>query len=147
MQIAQKRQLGYIEALKSARIAVDEELIVQCDNQDDAKVVTERLMVLDNRPDAIFAVNDLTAAGAMYAVKHLGFRVPEDVAVCGFTDGVVATLTDPTLTTVEQHGNEMGEIATNLLLRRIHAEEGEYIPTVTKVIKTNLIVRESTCRK
>ncbi len=147
MQIAQKRQLGYIEALKSARIAVDESLIVQCDNQDDAKVVTERLMTSENRPDAIFAVNDLTAAGAMNAIKHMGYRVPEDVAICGFTDGVMATLTDPTLTTVEQHGDSIGEIATKLLLRRIHAEEGEYIPTLTKVIKTNLIVRESTCRK
>ena len=147
MQIAQKRQLGYIEALKDAKIPVDEDLIIQCDNQNDAMTVTERLMKLENRPDAIFAVNDMTAAGAMYAVKHMGFRVPEDVAICGFTDGVVAPLTDPTLTTVEQHGDDMGEIATNLLLRRIHAEEGERIPTVTKVIKTNLIIRESTCRK
>jgi len=147
MQIAQKRQLGYIEALKDARIAVEENLIVQCDNQDDAIIVTERLMTSSNRPDAIFAVNDLTAAGAMYAVKRMGYRVPEDVAICGFTDGLVSTLTDPTLTTVEQHGASMGEIATHLLLRRIHAEESEFIPTVTKVIKTNLIVRESTCRK
>ena len=98
-----------------------------------------------DRPDGIFAVNDLTAAGAMYAIKHMGYRVPEDVAICGFTDGLVSTLTDPTLTTVEQHGDRMGEIATDLLLRRINSED-ELIPTTTKVIKTNLIARGSTRR-
>lgn len=147
MQIAQKRQMGYIEALKDGGLAIDEKLIIQCDNQEDAMVVTERLMASGHQPDGIFAVNDLTAAGAMYALKHMGYRVPEDVAICGFTDGLVSTLTDPTLTTVEQHGDHIGEIATNLLLRRINAEEGEMIPTVTKVVKTNLIVRGSTGRR
>lgn len=145
MQIAQKRQMGYIQALKDAGLPIDENLIIQCDNQADAMVVTDRLMASNQKPDGIFAVNDLTAAGAMYAIKHMGYRVPEDVAICGFTDGLISTLTDPTLTTVEQHGDQMGEIATNLLLRRIHSEDTP-IPTVTKVIKTNLIVRGSTRR-
>ncbi len=146
MQIAQKRQMGYMQALKDVGLPVYEDLIVQCDNQEDALLVGERLMKRENRPDGIFAVNDLTAAGAMYAVKRMGYRVPEDVAICGFTDGLVSTLTDPTLTTVEQHGDKIGEIATNLLLHRIHSED-EIIPTVTKVVKTNLIVRESTRRR
>lgn len=145
MQIAQKRQMGYIQALKDARLPIDESLIIQCDNQADAMIIGEQLMRRENKPDGIFAVNDLTAAGAMYAIKHMGYKVPEDVAICGFTDGLVSTLTDPTLTTVEQHGNKMGEIATDLLLRRINSGE-ELIPTTTKVIKTNLIVRASTRR-
>lgn len=145
MQIAQKRQMGYIQALKDARLPIDENLIVPCDNQEDAMIVTERLMKLAERPEGIFAVNDLTAAGAMYAIKHMGYKVPEDVAICGFTDGLVSTLTDPTLTTVEQHGDQIGQIATQLLLRRINAQD-EQIPTTTKVIKTNLIVRGSTRR-
>lgn len=145
MQIAQKRQMGYIQALKDARLPIDESLIIQCDNQADAMIIGEQLMKRTDRPDGIFAVNDLTAAGAMYAIKHMGYRVPEDVAICGFTDGLVSTLTDPTLTTVEQHGDRMGEIATDLLLRRINSED-ELIPTTTKVIKTNLIARGSTRR-
>lgn len=145
MQIAQKRQMGYIQALKDAHLPIDESLIIQCDNQADAMIVGEQLMRRDNRPDGIFAVNDLTAAGAMYAIKHMGYKVPEDVAICGFTDGLVSTLTDPTLTTVEQHGDKIGEIATELLLHRINAGD-EPIPTTTKVIKTNLIIRASTRR-
>lgn len=145
MQIAQKRQMGYIQALKDARIPIREDLIIQCDNQADAMIVGEQLMQKAEKPDGIFAVNDLTAAGAMYAIKHLGYKVPEDVAICGFTDGLVSTLTDPTLTTVEQHGDKMGQMATELLLRRIQSED-ETIPTVTRVVKTNLIVRGSTRR-
>lgn len=145
MQIAQKRQMGYIQALKDARIPIREDLIIQCDNQADAMIVGEQLMQKAEKPDGIFAVNDLTAAGAMYAIKHLGYKVPEDVALCGFTDGLVSTLTDPTLTTVEQHGDKMGQMATELLLRRIQSED-ETIPTVTRVVKTNLIVRGSTRR-
>lgn len=144
MQIAQKRQYGYIQALRDAHLPVDESLIIPCDNPDDAARVGEELMRREDRPDGIFAVNDLTAAGAMNAVKHAGFRVPEDVAVCGFTNGIVSSLTDPTLTTVEQHGDEMGQLATELLLKRINAKEGEIIPTVTKVVPTKLIVRRST---
>lgn len=145
MQIAQKRQMGYIQALRDYRLPIDESLIIPCDNKEDAMIVGKQLMQLEERPDGIFAVNDLTAAGAMYAIKRLGYRVPEDIAISGFTDGIVSTLTDPTLTTVEQHGDKMGEIAAELLLRRIQAGETP-LETVTKVIKTNLIVRESTRR-
>lgn len=142
LQIAQKRQMGYVQALKDHHIPVDENLIIACDNQQEAKIIGEQLMKMEQRPDGIFAVNDVTAAGAMYAIKRAGFRVPEDVAVCGFTDGLISTLTDPTLTTVGQHGEEMGRIAAELLLKRVNSEEP--YPTETKVLKTNLIVREST---
>lgn len=145
LQIAQKRQLGYVQALKDHHLPVEEELIIACDNQVDAKIIGKQLMEMKNRPDGIFAVNDMTAAGAMYAVKRAGFRVPEDVAVCGFTDGQISTLTDPTLTTVSQHGEEMGRVAAELLLKRVKAEDRSY-PTQTKVLKTNLIIRDSTRR-
>lgn len=145
LQIAQKRQLGYVQALKDHHLPVEEELIIACDNQYDAKIVGKRLMEMTNRPDGIFAVNDMTAAGSMYAVKRAGFRVPEDVAVCGFTDGQISTLTDPTLTTISQHGEEMGRVAAELLLKRVKAEDRSY-PTETKVLKTNLIIRDSTKR-
>lgn len=141
--IGQKRQLGYLEALKEAHLPIDKKLIIPCDNQYDAIDVIRRLMALPNPPDGIFAVNDLTAAGAIHELHKLNYRIPEDIAVCGFTDGMVATLTTPTLTTVEQHGAEIGEQAAQLLIRRIE-EDSESLPPVTKVIKTNLIVREST---
>lgn len=142
--IGQKRQMGYIDALKKHKFKPNQKLIVKCDNKDKALIETKILMSLPEPPDGIFAVNDLTAAGALYALKKLKYRVPEDVGIVGFTDGMVSTLTDPTLTTIEQHGFEMGQIATKMLLRRINSYD-DY-ETVTRIIKTNLIIRESTQR-
>lgn len=142
--IGQKRQMGYLDALKKHNLKPDRKLIIKCDNKDCALIETNKLMNLSEPPDGIFAVNDLTAAGALYALKKLNYSVPRDVAIAGFTDGMVSSLTDPTLTTVEQHGFEMGQIATNMLLRRINSYE-DY-ETITKIIKTNLVIRESTQR-
>ena len=66
-------------------------------------------------PDGIFAVNDLTAAEAMRIVKHNGFRVPDDISIVGFTSGIMSDLTDPTLTSVEQHGYIVGMEAVRLI--------------------------------
>lgn len=142
--IGQKRQMGYIDALKKHKLKPDQRLILKCDNKEEAIIETKKLMQLPDPPDGIFAVNDLTAAGALYSLKKIGLSVPEDVAIVGFTDGMVSTLTDPTLSTVEQHGFEMGQTATKMLLRRINSFE-DY-ETITKIIKTNLIIRESTQR-
>ncbi len=95
------------------------------------------------RPDGVFAVNDLTATGVLKVVKQFGFSVPDDVKVVGFSDGFVAMVTDPTLTTIDQHGFEMGKEAAQLLLNRINKTIDNYSP-ITKVIPTNLIAREST---
>lgn len=143
MLLAQNRQKGYKQALLKHKVSVDEDLIIKCDNYEEAIEKMPDLLSLPEPPDAIFAVNELTAAGAMLAVKKYGYRVPEDIAVVGFTDGLVSRVTDPTLTTLEQHGYEIGLKATNLLLERISNDNDDYEP-VTKVVKTNLIVRGST---
>ncbi|MGB5989048.1 MAG: LacI family DNA-binding transcriptional regulator [Marinifilaceae bacterium] len=142
--IGQQRRMGYTEALKKHKLKIDEDIIIKCDNNVEAFEIVSDLMKLPNPPDGIFAVNDLTAAGALSAVKRAGYEVPEDIAIVGFTDGLVSTVTDPTLTTVEQHGFEMGQTAMEMLLKRINSKD-DY-ETITKVIKTNLVLRESSNR-
>jgi LacI family transcriptional regulator len=88
-------------------------------------------------------VNDLTAAGAIQALKQMLFRIPEDVSVIGFTDGLVARVTDPPLTSVSQHGFELGEKAMTMLLRRINVLE-EDVPAMTEVLPTELVLRGTT---
>ena len=143
MLLAQNRQKGYKQALLKHKLSVDEDLIVKCDNYEEAMDKTPELMKLPEPPDAIFAVNELTAAGALLAVKKAGYRVPEDISIVGFTDGLVSRVTDPNLTTLEQHGYEIGLKASDLLVERISHGDLNYEP-VTKVVKTNLIVRGST---
>ena len=115
----------------------------KCDILEDAVRITPELMKLDAPPDAIFAVNDLTAAGALKALKQSGYRVPEDESVIGFTDGLVASVTDPPLTSVSQHGFKLGTEAMGMLLRRLDMDVGDY-PAVSRVIPTELVVRSST---
>jgi LacI family transcriptional regulator len=91
--------------------------------------------------DAVFAHNDLSAAGALRALREAGRRVPEDVAVVGFDDIPLAEQTDPPLTTVHQPLRELGEAATRMLLARLSGEPLSDTPTV---IPTTLVVRGTT---
>ncbi|HDR67646.1 MAG TPA: LacI family transcriptional regulator [Bacteroidaceae bacterium] len=143
LQIGYQRQRGYISALEKNRLEVDYDLIVKCDTLEDALIMTPGIMGLPDPPDAIFAVNDLTAAGALKVLKKLGLRVPEDISIIGFTDGLVAKVTDPPLTSVSQHGYEMGDLAAKILLGRIQNGMDLKNP-MTEVIKTDLVLREST---
>lgn len=103
----------------------------------------DALLKAGMQPDAFFCVNDDTAIGVMYTAKHNGFRVPDDVAVCGFTNGERAIACDPQLTTVEQRGTKVGEEAATILMDKV---EG-LTPCnriEKRVVKTRLVVREST---
>lgn len=141
--IGYHRKRGYISALEKHGIELDDDLVIKCDTIEEAMVIVPELMKLKNPPDAIFAVNDLTGAGTVNALKKLKYRIPEDVSVIGFTDGLVSTVTDPPLTTVSQHGFELGQKAAEMLLERIeHPDSGK--KPYTEVVKTDLIVRGTT---
>jgi LacI family transcriptional regulator len=143
LQIGYQRKRGYISALEKNGLSVRDELIISCDTYESAVEVTKRLMACFEPPDAIFASNDMTAAGTLNTVKALGFKVPDDVSVVGFTDSLVSSVTDPLLTTVSQHGFEIGKKAAEILIKRIN-EEIESPKPVTEVIKTELVIRNST---
>ena len=143
LQIGYQRKRGYISALEKHGIEPDEKLMITCDTLAGALECTPRIMRLESPPDAIFAVNDMTASGVMKVLKQMRYRIPEDVSVIGFTDGLVATVSDPSLSSVSQHGFEMGQKAMAMLLKRINVLEDD-LPAVTEVLSTDLIIREST---
>jgi LacI family transcriptional regulator len=140
--IAKNRMEGYVRALKENNIRVKKENIVKCDTAEEARMVVPGLFSRTKKPDGIFAVNDLTAAEAMKTVKHLGYKVPDNVSFVGFTSGMISDLTDPALTSVEQHGYIVGKEAVRLLINRIEAKED--FPFETKIIRTELVVKGST---
>ena len=99
--------------------------------------------VIDINIDGIFAVNELYAIIAMKVATKLGIKIPNDLQVIGFTDGVLSKHATPSLTTVNQHGQEMGEKAAELLIEKLeHEDQDEIYQTV--VIETELIERNST---
>ena len=142
LEISKNRKNGYLDALRKYGLQVDESLIRVCDTREEAIIITPEILDSPNRPDGFFAINDHCAAGILYAVKLANLRVPEDISIFGFSDGELAKACDPMLSTVEQHGFEMGEHAAKLLLDKINdITHGQYS---NKIVKTNLIIRGTT---
>lgn len=143
LEIGKNRFNGYKDALYRHGLKLDNELVCLCDNRSDAELVTPRLLQKNDRPDAFFAVNDDTAIGILYVAKRMGFRIPDEVSVCGFTNSTYATTCDPQLTSVEQNGLEVGKEAAEILIGLV---EGNYSPehAVKRIVKTRLVVRETT---
>ncbi|KJF44346.1 LacI family DNA-binding transcriptional regulator [Draconibacterium sediminis] len=140
--IGQNRKDGYLKALKEAGIPADENLIVEADSFEKARMAIMKLINQKIKFDGVFATNDLTAIGAMQTIQKKGYKIPDEIAIVGFSDGRFSGITDPTLTSVDQHGYEMGTLATQMLLKRIISEDDEY-PAETKVLNADLIVRGS----
>jgi LacI family transcriptional regulator len=142
--IGKNRKDGYVRALREHHMPLDENNIIRCDSREDAELVVPELLQRSDKPDGIFAVNDLTAAAAMKIIKDMGYSVPDDIAVVGFTSGLISDITNPTLTSVDQHGYLIGKEAARLLVDRI--EKSHEFPFQTKIIKTELVVKGSTLR-
>ena len=143
LEISKNRHNGYVDALKRHGIEPDDTLMRFCDNRSDAEIITPELLEREDRPDAFFAVNDDTAIGIMYAAKRMGFKVPDDISICGFTNGQRAIACDPMLTTVEQRGKRVGEEAADILIGHV---EGS-IPrdkVEKRIVRTRLIIRGTT---
>ncbi len=139
MDIGRKRLSGYKDALEKHAIAFDSGLVVKCDTFDEAIIVTQDLIGKYKMLDGIFAVNDLTGIGATKGAHGVGKKIPQDIRVIGFTNEISSAVCAPSLSTVDQRGVEMGEEACKLLLESIHKDQ----PPQTKVVKANLILRNS----
>jgi len=142
--IGKNRENGYLRALREHKIPIDRNNVIRCDSREDAELVVPGLLKRAVRPDGIFAVNDMTAAMSMKIIINMGFRVPEDIAVVGFTGELISEITNPTLTSVAQHGYLIGKEAVRLLIDRLETKHD--LPFQTKIIKTELIVKGSTTR-
>ena len=143
LEISKNRYNGYKDALLKHGIQPNQELIRFCDNRTDAEAITPELLSTGNPPNGFFAVNDDTAIGILYTAKRMGFRVPEDISICGFTNGQRAVACDPMLTTVEQRGIKVGEEAVDILIGHV---EGT-IPldkAEKRIVRTRLIIRGTT---
>ena len=141
LEISKNRRNGYLDAMKKYKIPVDDSMIKFCDTREQAIAITPDILEEKNRPDGFFAINDETASGILYACKQAKLKIPEEISICGFTDGAIAQNTDPKLTTVEQHGEEVGESAINILIEKI---DGDAKRGTNKIVRTNLVVRGTT---
>ncbi|WEH41691.1 LacI family transcriptional regulator [Streptomyces sp. NBC_01218] len=138
---AQRRLDGYRQALAEAGLAPDERLIALADFTEEggARAMRE-LLARHPGVDAVFAASDVMAAGARHVLRQAGRRIPDDVALVGFDDSVVARHMEPGLTSVRQPIEEMGRAMTEVLLQQITdpTDERRHL-----VLPTELVVRAS----
>jgi len=148
VSVGKLRTDGYTKALLDNNIPFDENLIIKIENIDNCEIKIGNLLE-DKAIDAVFAVNELFAVTTIKTANKIGIKVPEDLAVIAFTDGIISKYSTPTITTVSQRGMEMGKVAAKILIERLESEEEELVEDQeevykTVVIETRLIEREST---
>ncbi|MGP1458611.1 MAG: LacI family DNA-binding transcriptional regulator [Treponema sp.] len=139
-----RRTEGFKRALKEHGIPLNENLIYNGDfHYKGGKDAFAHFQNLPEQPEAVFACNDMMAIGFIHAAAANGVSVPGDVSVIGFDNTELAAVISPNLTTIAQPIEEIAEIATKRLLKRIEAQDGE---VKRIVLEPRLIVRE-TCRQ
>jgi LacI family transcriptional regulator len=145
VSVGKLRTEGYIKALKDNDLPYDESLIIKIENVDTCEIIIGKLLE-EKVVDAVFAVNELFAVTIIKTANKLGLKVPQDLAVIAFTDGIISKYSTPTITTVSQNGIEMGNTAAKILIDRLEIEEEteEEEDYKTVLIETHLIEREST---
>ena len=144
LSIGIKRMKGYLKALEDNKMTVDESLIVPCANdaEEDFELV-KKLLQQKNRPDGIFAAVERYAIAAYEACRDLKLSIPNDVKVISFSNLQIASLLDPSLTTIAQPAFEIGKEAASLLFKSLEKKKFE-LKDENIVFQSQLIQRAST---
>ena len=93
--------------------------------------------------DAVLGLDETSAAVTINSCHRLGYKIPKDISVIGFTDGLLSKHSFPKLSTVSQHAEDLGERAVQVLINNIENDDEKYVPK-TQIVKTSLILRDST---
>lgn len=142
-----QRFKGYKEALAANGIPFDENLVIINDLSERAGIEsTAQILKMNPLPDGLFITNDFVAAVCMRTLKENGIKIPEDIAVVGFNNDAISKLIEPTLTTINYPGIDVGEIAARNLINHLKGI-GNIQNTNTIIIRSNLIIRNSSLKK
>jgi len=142
--VSNVRYQAYLETLSKHNIEIDSQRVLSCKDftKEEGEELAEKLMTLDNKPDAIFCIDDHIAIGVLRGLKKMGYEVPSDVAVLGFSNSDISEVCTPQLSTIHQPGNKIGRRSIKLILSNINKQKD--ISDTKIVIKTKFIQRETT---
>jgi LacI family transcriptional regulator len=147
LSISKERLEGYKAALTDNQMPVNDAYIKYCNHggmiMGEIENAIKELMHLKNRPDAIFCAGDRLTLSCLSSLKALGIKVPTDIGLVGFTNSAIVELIEPGLTAVKQPAFEMGQVATELLIKLIESKR-PVTEFETVVLQTELCIRNST---
>ncbi len=146
LSITKDRLEGYKRALEENKIAYNEKLVHYCSHggmiQQEIEDSLKKMWAIKQKPDAVVAASDRITTGFLMAMRKMNLKVPENIAVVGFTNTNVPEIFNPPLTTIRQPAFEMGQVATELLIKIIESKR-PITEFETRVLNTELNVRES----
>ncbi|WP_296621721.1 LacI family DNA-binding transcriptional regulator [Marivirga sp.] len=145
-----ERYKGFESAIRKHGLSLYPHLIKKCNlvSREEGYATTLNLLAKKELPDAIFCATDPTAIGAIQAIKDKGLKIPEDIAVMGFSDWKMSSIVDPPLSSVSQPDFEMGRKAIELITKEIQLKrDNKPVKYETHIMETSLVLRESTLGK
>ncbi|MFC5624249.1 LacI family DNA-binding transcriptional regulator [Algoriphagus winogradskyi] len=143
LYISKKRKEGYLHALTEFGIDADPELVKISDLTSEGNVkIAHEIAKMTNRPDGVFCMIDPVALDFMSVWKPMGIKIPDDMALAGFTNNPASAVIEPPLTTVAQPGYEMGKLAVSHLLDQLEGQASD--DPISIVLETTLLPRQST---
>lgn len=142
LSVGKLRAKGYYSALEKNGIKPNDNLIILTDSAEDFDAKAAKLFA-QHQMDGVFALDEHASVSSMKMGLKSGFKIPEELQVIGFADGVWSRRLTPSLSTVSQHGPEIGEAAAHMLIEKLESKD-ENPAYATKTIKTELRQREST---
>lgn len=145
LSVGKLRVEGYKKALNTFNIPIEDKLIVRIGHNEDFDVAM-KIVLADKSIDGLLCLEESSAVKSLQIVKNMRYQIPNNMSIVCFTNGELPKYVTPTITTVSQHGNHIGETAANMLIDRLLNEDDASQPFTKKVIKTSLIERESTKR-
>lgn len=143
LKVYQNRLEGYKAALEKHGIHFREDFVLNSRLMErDGISLSKKVLGLSEKIDGIFSANDVAAISAMQSLKKKGIRIPEDIAIIGFSNEPISSVMDPSLSTMDQSGSKMGKLAATLLLKQIK-NKASVKEVETIIINPTLIVRDS----
>ena len=142
LSVGKLRAKGFYHAMDKHKVKVEENLVILTENSEDFNYTIGGFFI-KNKPDGVFALDEHTSVTAMKLGILNGYKIPQDLSLIGFADGVWSRRMTPSLSTVSQHGPEIGEVAAQLLIEKLESKEETFTYSTT-TIKTELRQRDST---
>ncbi len=146
-RIYKNRIRGYIDALSKHNISIVDNLLLESDlTLKDGRKKTKQLLKLPTLPDAIYVSGDYAALGALQVLQENNIRVPEQIALIGFSNEPFTSLVKPTISTIYQQNEKIGKLVAQQFLKRVN--DKNWKPQLHKIIlEAELIIRESSQKK
>ncbi|QSB28832.1 LacI family DNA-binding transcriptional regulator [Flavobacterium sp. CLA17] len=142
IRIYKERIRGYKDALKKSNLEIRENWIIESNLRvEDGRRIMQQLLDFPERPDAVYVAGDIAALGALQVLLENKIKVPEEIALIGFSDEPFTSLTQPSISTVNQHSDQIGKLAAEAFLERMNNPKKKTFKRI--ILEPELIIRQS----